>query len=124
MLIITLSIAISRLPADWMIVLYASAPNQQQAPDNLVAFQWIAITTLCGVIASLALYIRSLLAEIRAMEKERHASDMAIIEKVTTVSLEVKEAVKDAGDAIRILADKFERQNRATRTHAKDRKIP
>jgi hypothetical protein len=111
MFLLALSVTVSKIQADWLAYLITAA--QTPPPDNLVTFLWICISALGAVILAMAAYIRILLTEIRAIERERHAHDLAVTEKLITVTVETRGAVKDAAEAIEILAAKLERSSRA-----------
>lgn len=117
MFTISLFVAVSKIQADWLAYLVTAA--QTPPPDNLITFLWIALSALVAVILGMAAYIRILLTEIRAIERERHAHDLAVTEKLITVTMETKGAVKDAAEAIEILAGKLERSSRGRNERTK-----
>jgi hypothetical protein len=108
MFLFALFATVSRIPAEWPAYLLAAVQVQQ--PDNLASFQWVAIGTMGTVITGLTLYIRFLLAEIRTIERERHAHDVAVTEKLVTVMIQTGEAIKDVTEAMTLLANRLERQ--------------
>jgi hypothetical protein len=108
LLTFTAALILPRIPAEWVYVVLA------QAPDSLATALWIALGGLVTTIVALATYIRSLLAEIRQMDKEHHAQLLLLTERVLTAGIEMKEAVKDNTAAIESLAGESKRRRNAT----------